>query len=92
MTTLIAFQPNNTASPPFQTNFTLDGASYSGTAWWNIAGQRWYLSLTDQSGNNIWTGALIGSPIGFDIPLAPGIFSASTLIYRADTGNFEQTP
>lgn len=92
MTMLVAFQPNNTASPPFQANFTLDGSSYSGAAWWNIAGQRWYFSLTDQSGNNIWTGPLIGSPLNFNILLAPGIFKTSTLLYRADTGNFEQTP
>lgn len=92
MTTLIAFAPNNNASPPFQAVFTLDGTSYTGSAWWNIAGQRWYLTLTDQSNNVIWTGPLIGSPLGFDILLAPGIFQTSTLLYRADTGNFEQSP
>lgn len=92
MTTLIAFQPNNTSNPPFQANFTLDGKSLTGSAWWNIAGQRWYLTLTNQSGTNIWTGPVIGSPLGNDIPLAPGIFTTSTLVYREDTGNFEQTP
>ena len=92
MTTLIPFLPNNSATPPFATIFTLDGISFNGSVTWNIYGQRWYLSLTDQSGTSIWTGALVGSPIGFDIPLAPGIFTSSTLLYREDTGNFEVTP
>ncbi|MDR6421271.1 hypothetical protein J2801_003559 [Paraburkholderia phenoliruptrix] len=90
-TTLIAFSPNNSASPPFSTTVTLDGVSYQLIVTWNIAGQRWYASLQDQSGNVIWYGALIGSPLNYDILLAPGIFTTSTLLYRADTGNFEIT-
>jgi hypothetical protein len=92
MTTLIPFVTNNNASPPFSNSVTLDGTSYTLSAFWNISGQRWYCAITDQSNNNIWTGALIGSPLGYDIPLAPGIFSVSTLLYRADTGNFEVSP
>jgi hypothetical protein len=92
MTTLIAFTPNNNASPPFSTTVTLDNVSYSLNAFWNISGQRWYASLTDQSGANIWTGALVGSSLAYDIPLAPGVFQTSTLLYREDTGNFEITP
>lgn len=92
MTTLIAFTPNNNSSPPFSQTVTLDNVSYSLNATWNIAGQRWYAALVDQSGTSLWTGALIGSPLGFDILLAPGIFQASTLLYREDTGNFEITP
>ncbi|WP_186194468.1 phage baseplate plug family protein [Burkholderia gladioli] len=92
MTTLIAFNPSNVTSPPFQETIALDGVSYSLSVAWNIAGQRWYVTLTDQNGNIVWSGALVGSPIGFDIPLAPGIFSTSTLLYREDTGNFEVGP
>jgi len=92
MTTLIAFTPNNNATPPFSTIFTLDGQSYNGAVMWNLAGQRWYLTLSDQSGATIWAGALVGSPLGADIYLAPNIFTASTLLFREDTGNFEQTP
>jgi hypothetical protein len=92
MSTLIPFSPNNNASPPFSTSVTMDGTSYTLSAIWNISGQRWYASLTDQSGNNTWTGALIGSPLNYDILLAPGVFSTSTLLYRADTGNFEVSP
>jgi len=88
-TTLIAFSPNNAASPPFSTTVTLDNVSYQLIATWNIAGQRWFASLQDQSGTATWSGALVGSPLGYDILLAPGIFTSSTLLYRADTGNFE---
>jgi hypothetical protein len=92
MTTLIPFQPSNNSAPPFQTIFTLDGASYAGSATWNITAQRWYLTLVDQNSNVVWHGALVGSPLTANIYLAPGIFSKSTLLYREDSGNFEVNP
>lgn len=92
MSTIIAFTPSNNSAPPFSTQLTLDGTSYTGSAFWNFAGQRWYFSITDQSGNNIWTGALVGSPLNYDILLAPGIFTSSTLLYREDNGTFEVNP
>jgi hypothetical protein len=92
MTTLIPVTLNNTISPPFSAIFTLDGVAYSGAMVWNISAQRYYFQLTDQSGNVIWNGALIGSPLGTDIPLAPGIFTTSTIVFREDTGNFEVNP
>lgn len=90
--TLIPFTPNNTNNPPFSTPLTLDGASYVGNVTWNIAGQRWYFAIADQGSNVIWNGAMIGSPLGYDIFLAPGVFSTSTILYREDTGNIEVTP
>ncbi len=92
MTTLVPFLPSATASPPFQSVFTMDGVSYSGTATWNVAAQRWYFTLTGQNGNVIWNGALVASPDNFNIYLAPGIFKTSTLLFRDGTNNFEQTP
>lgn len=92
MTTLVAFTPNNNSIPPFSNTVSLDGISYTLSTAWSIAGQRWYASITDQSGDNIWTGALVGSPLNYDIPLAPGIFNTSTILYREDTGNFEINP
>lgn len=92
MTTLISFTPSNISNPPFSTVVTLDSNSYTASATWNLAGQRWYLSLTDQSGNNIWTGGMVGSPLTANIYLAPGIFATSTILYREDTGNIEVTP
>lgn len=92
MTTYVSFTPAPSASPPFQTVLTLDSASVVATVTWNIAGQRYYLTLTDQAGNLLWSGAMVGSPLGTNIYLAPGIFTASTILYRADTGNFEITP
>lgn len=90
--TIIPFTPNNANTPPFSTIFTLDGVAYNGAVTWNIAGQRWYLTLTDQSGSVIWSGALVGSSLTYDILLAPNIFTTSTLLYREDSGNFEQNP
>lgn len=90
--TLIAFQPNLTAGPPFQTTVTLGGNPYALVCTWNFAAQRWYVTLTDSGGNVAWSGALIGSPESYDIFLAPGIFTTSTILYRTGTGNFEVTP
>ena len=92
MTTLVQFNPVQNASPPFQALFTLDGATYLGVVKWNIAGQRWYLTLTDSSGNVAWNGPVIGSPTGYDIPLALGVFTKSKILYRPDSGNFEVSP
>jgi hypothetical protein len=92
MTTLIAFTPSNLTNPPFSTPLTLDSTSYVGNVTWNIAGQRWYLTILDSGSNQVWSGAMIGSPLGYDIPLAPGVFAQSTILYREDTGNLEITP
>ena len=92
MTTLVAFAPNNQLAPPFSAIFTLDGTAYSGSVTWNVYAQRWYFTLTNQGGTVIWNGPLIGSPLTADIYLAPGIFETSTILYREDTGNFEQNP
>jgi hypothetical protein len=90
--TIIPFTPNNNGSPPFSAIFKLDGQNYSGAAIWNFATQRWYFTLTDSSGNIKWNGAMIGSPLNYDIFLALGIFSTSTILFREDSGNFEVNP
>lgn len=90
--TLVPLTLNNSTSPPFSYVFTLDGASYHGSVTWNIAAQRCYFTLQDQFANLVWNGPLIGSPLSYDIPLAPGIFSKSTILWREDTGNFEISP
>lgn len=92
MTTYIQFLPNNSASPPFQATVTLDGNPYACLVTWNIAGQRWYMAINDQNGNNVWTGALVGSPLTYSIYLAPGIFSTSTILYREDNSQIVINP
>lgn len=92
MTTLIPFNPSNVSNPPFSTPLTLDGASYVGNVTWSFYGQRYYLSIADQSGMVIWNGAMVGSSLDFDVLLAPGVFSQSTILFREDTGNLEVTP
>lgn len=88
----IPFVPIPNKSPPFQTLATLDGKSYQITVTWSFFAQRWYLTITNNSGSMIWSGAMVGSPIGFNIYLALGIFKTSTLLFRADTGNLEVGP
>lgn len=91
MTTLIAFQPT-TSNPPFAVPVTLDNATYNLTCRWNLYRTGWYYQLIDQNQNVVINAALVGSPIGYNIYLAPGLFTTSTLLYRADTGNFEVSP
>lgn len=88
----IPFAPVLNQSPPFQTLVTLDGKPYRCTVVWGFYAQRWYLSLTNNSGNSIWYGAMVGSPLDFNIYLAVGVFKTSTILFRADTGNIEVGP
>lgn len=90
--TTIPFIPSDTASPPFQVVITLDGSAYTLSATWNIAGQRWYVQITDLSGNLVLNTPLIGSPLNADINLVFGYFTQSTLVYQADSGNFMVNP
>ena len=92
MTTLVPFAPSTVQSPPFQQTVTLDGQAYVLSAAWNLYRGDWYITITDQSGSRVITQPLIGSPMGAAIYLAPGIFTASTILYRVDTGNFETSP
>ena len=92
MTTLVPFTPSANTSPPFSHVFTLDGQSYLGTVTWNFAAQRWYFTLTDSSGAVVWNGGMVGSPDGYNIYLALGVFTTSTILFRKDTGNFEVNP
>lgn len=89
--TQIAFNPVE-ATPPFSSTFILDGKPYSAVGTWNIYAQRWYLTLTSNDGYVVWAGPIIGSPAGYDIELAPGIFQTSKIIYRAGSELFEITP
>jgi hypothetical protein len=90
--TTIPLTLSNSSSPPFQTGVTLEGNQYTLSVVWNFSGQRWYFSLTDQYGNLTYMGALVGSPFGYDILLAPGLFQTNTLLYRSSTGNIEVGP
>lgn len=92
MTTYVPVIINDNAAPPWSGQVTLDGNPYKITVIWNIAGQRWYVSIADSSGTVAWYGPLIGSPADMNILLAPGVFTTSTILYRASTGNLEVTP
>lgn len=83
---------NQDASPPFQTTIVLDGQSYSLVVTWNMAGQRYYYEITNENGTLIIAAPLIGSPQNFDILLAPGMFSTSTIVFREQVNQFEIGP
>lgn len=89
---IIPFTPSNSSVPPFSVIMTLDNNQVQANVTWNLSGQRWYLTLTDQNADILWNGPLIGSPVDYDIYLAPGIFTVSTLVFREATNSFEVNP
>lgn len=89
--TLIPFTPSATGTP-FTAQMTLDGASYTFAARWNLYRGDWYFSLSDANGNLVVNAPLIGSPPSANVNLVPGLFTTSTIAYRPSTGNIEVTP
>ena len=89
MTTYIDFTQSTVQN--FQFQATLDGEVYVVDVFWLLFGQRWYITITDLSGNIIVTRAMVGSPIDYDISLTDGYFT-STLVYRQANQQFEISP
>jgi len=90
--TSFAFNPTNTITPPWKQQVDLDGNPYLMAAYWSLYAQRWYIKLSTQDGALVQFTPLIGSPLDYDIPLFPGLFTTSKVIYRADSQVFEVTP
>jgi hypothetical protein len=67
---------------------TLDGTVYSADVTWNIASQRWYVTITASDGTRIMTRPLIDSPLDRDINLLYGVFT-STMVWRETNGIIE---
>lgn len=67
----------------------LDGEVYNCQTKWNIAAQRWYLNITDNSGRRQLTIPIIGSPADFDINLLVGTFSTTRMVWRISAGQIE---
>lgn len=87
MTTFYTFTGNELNATSFTP--TLDGTVYNCQIKWNLAGQRWYVYITDGSGNVMLNRALTGSPIGTDINLLFGVFTTSTMVWRKPNGQIE---
>jgi hypothetical protein len=60
MTTYTDFAP--APRRPFRWQLTLDGGLYAGVIYWNVSGQRWFVSIKTTSGALIVARALIASP------------------------------
>lgn len=65
---------------------TLDGAVYSADITWNVAGQRWYITITGSNGVRYMTKPLIGSVTTMPINLLYGIFTTSTMVWIESDG------
>lgn len=90
MTTFVTFTPSTTST--FQFQAMLDGSIYTVLLTWNVFGQRFYVNVYSLAGVLIVAIPLIGSPVGYDINMVAGYFTTSSLVYRADNGQFEISP
>lgn len=61
------FQFTPTVQAPFTFQPTLDGSTYSAAVKWNLFGQRWYLIVTQLTGELVFCLPLLGSPDGTQI-------------------------
>jgi hypothetical protein len=86
-TALYPFSGNEQKSMVFSP--LLDGKIYDCQMKWNIYSQRWYLNITDNSGNRKLTMPVVASPVGFDINLLVGAFSTTKMVWRAVNGQIE---
>jgi len=87
MTTFVNFvQPANS---PFQTSAVLDnGITYTLTVPWNIYGQRYFLTCTDQQGKVMFNVPMVGSPDNFNINLSAGYFK-TPIVFRVSSQKLE---
>jgi hypothetical protein len=61
----IPFTPSRVGGVvPFQFSPTIDGETMDAIVTWNAAGQRWYVTLVNSSGDVIFHMALAGAPLG----------------------------
>lgn len=87
----IPFTPDENSAPPFKAQITVaEGKVLNLSTWWNMAGKRWYLKVTNTDGEDLLFRPLIGSPRGYDINLISSL-SSSKLVYREDDQAFEVT-
>ena len=85
VTTLTTFAPSNSAAFTFSPS--LDGADYTATIKWNIAGQRWYMVLEDGGGNVIVNIPLISSDSTYPVSMVAGYFK-DALYYNSSSMQF----
>ncbi|MEK6487329.1 hypothetical protein MC52_024810 [Klebsiella michiganensis] len=69
----------------------LDGTVYNCQIRWNISAQRWYILITDNSGNTVLNTPAVGSTNESGINLIAGVFSRTTMIWREQNGLIEVT-
>lgn len=71
-------------------NFTpsLDGVIYNASVGWNLASQRWFITITSNDGTRMLTRPMIESPSYSDFNILFGVFS-STMIWRQVDGVIE---
>lgn len=66
-----------------------DGQSYKVDVKWSLAGQRWYVTITDQGNRRILTKPLIDSAPGKVINIVFGIFKTTVMYWNVSSRMIE---
>ncbi len=69
-------------------NPVLEGERHNARIWWNIAGERWFMLLTDSVQNLVMNAPVIESTRENQINLLKGYFS-NVMIFNVDNQTFE---
>ena len=69
-------------------NPVLDGEKHTASIKYNFAGQRWYMLLTDSTGELIMNAPVIESTRDLPINMLAGYF-VTPMIFNSDTNAFE---
>ncbi|MGK0739975.1 hypothetical protein ACSFCX_06525 [Yokenella regensburgei] len=67
----------------------LNGKIYDCQIKWNVYSQRWFINITDNSGNRRLTFPVVASPVGYDINLLLGAFGKTKMVWRVDNAQIE---
>ena len=67
----------------------LDGERHQAKIWWNIAGERWFILLTDSMQNLVLNAPVIESTRAIQHDIIKGYFPNNTLIYNVNSQAFE---
>lgn len=67
----------------------LDGTVYNCQIKWNVAALRWYLLITDGSGNVVLNTPLVGSGSSGGINIISVVFKSTSMYWRERNGQIE---
>ena len=85
---IFPFQPNSNGTQAFQFQAFFDGSLCLVKITWNVAGQRYYANVYDETNTLVVCIPVVGSPPDYNISLTAGYFT-TMLVFRQTMNQFE---